>query len=268
MPLTAKQILDAVRAQPGLDRTRGRLAALKRFSAGAASDFYEQRLLDQLGDVPTPRRDTPYDNPIAVAGMAPPSNQPPRTLSGSDVAWLQRLPSDPAAVSYTDARTVSRLAQQVQPGSGDARLVASVLAPLRRLHDGRAAQVEVRNLERHRSPAPPTGPHGADALLAAAIRRETPDLSEDEALARAHTALRDAIAERDAAHAGAVEAAKARVAAAEKPWNAGDVLKSLHYRALATAAARSGDHDAAAALGDEKATMAGLYEATFGGDAA
>lgn len=267
MSLTAKQIVEAVKAQPGLDRTHGQLAALRRFHAAAASDFYDRALLDQLADVPVPRKDRPYDNPIVGSVLGPPPGQA-KSLTASDVAWLQRLPADPAQVSYKDARSVSRLAAQVQSGTGDARLIASVLEPLRRLHDGRAAAVEVRNLARYTSPAPPSGPHGAAALLAAAIRGEAPDLNEDEALVRAHEALRAAVEERDAAHADAIEAAKEKVTAAEKPWNAADVARSSHYRALATAAARSGDHDAAAALGEEKAAMRELHEATFGGDAA
>jgi hypothetical protein len=81
---------------------------------------------------------TPYAHP----GRGPASRPagPPRSLTAGDLAWLDRLPRDPAQVSDDDATAVARLAREVAPGTSDDRIVQAAWNPVRQLHDARARE--------------------------------------------------------------------------------------------------------------------------------
>ena len=139
MPLTSKTILElaTVRSGSGL---RGRLEWVRRQLDQAARDRKPvpasyRALVDALLKVaePAAARHTPYRHP----GRGPASRPagPPRPLSAGDLAWLDRLPTDPAQVSDSDAQALARLSRQVQPGSADQRLVDAVWQPVRARHD-------------------------------------------------------------------------------------------------------------------------------------
>lgn len=70
---------------------------------------------------------------------ANPAPDMPAQLSAADLAWLQRLPTDPAAISYEDARVLAGMAETLPPGSADKRLLDSIWAPVRQLHDAAQA---------------------------------------------------------------------------------------------------------------------------------
>jgi len=266
MTMTSRQILDALEQQPGTEATKGYLAARRRFDTDSPGSAYgnvaERAFLDQLANVDPPRRDPGYDSPVKAA--VAPAGQEPQALTAAGIEWIKQLPPDPADVSYEDAKALAALAANVT--GQDALYARSVLAPIRRLHDGRAAEVEVRNLQRR--PTPPAPP-GTDRLLAAAIRREEPALTEDEAAQRAVRSIADAVDRRDASHAEQIDTARAKVAAASRPWNAADAFDiGQPYRAAAEVAARTGSRPAKAAIAEHDAAIAELSRAAFGDDTA
>lgn len=117
------------------------------------------------------------------------------TLSPSDLEWLRRLPSDPAAVPVEDARTVLRLEAAVTDLS-DKRLLRSIGDPLRAFHARATELAQARAvIDAHQPPAGLPGhlasPFGEPhrRLLAAAVQEEHPDLTEHEARRRAEEML-------------------------------------------------------------------------------
>jgi len=68
----------------------------------------------------------PGDNP--APGM-------PAQLSAADLAWLTRLPADPASISLEDGQVLAGMAAALPSGSADRRLVDSIWLPLKALHD-------------------------------------------------------------------------------------------------------------------------------------
>ena len=119
----------------------------------------------------------------AVAGLSP-------QLTASDLAWIQRLPTEPDQIKYEDARTLAGMAQATPLGSSDRRLVDSIWRPLEQLHDVAEAKVELTNAT---AAAVPTPPAATATVLAAAIAREMPALTPDEANARARALLKEAV---------------------------------------------------------------------------
>ncbi len=70
----------------------------------------------------------------AHPGDKPVPNMPAQ-LSPSDLAWLTRLPADPASISLEDGQVLAGMAQALTPGSAERRLVDSIWLPLKALHD-------------------------------------------------------------------------------------------------------------------------------------
>jgi len=107
-----------------------------------------------------------------------------------------------------------RLEAQAEPRSGDERLVRSILAPVRALHDRCAAEAE---LARAKASVPITPPREVVPALTAAIGAEVPELAADEATVRANRILSEAEEQRDAPHERHVAAVEARLQAHETP---------------------------------------------------
>jgi len=124
------------------------------------------------------------------------------------------VPTDPAQVSYADATQLAGLSTSLAgtQHASDARLVESVYAPVRELHDGNAARVALTAAQR---PAPPV-PSSALQALTDAIATEVPTLQPAEALSRAGTQLREALDKRNAARDQKVLDARAAIARASE----------------------------------------------------
>jgi len=72
--------------------------------------------------------------PYAHPGDNPAPNMPAQ-LSAADLAWLQRLPSDPVSITFEDARVLAGMSAALPLGSADRRLVDSIWLPVKQLHD-------------------------------------------------------------------------------------------------------------------------------------
>lgn len=195
VPLTSKQILQALALPPG-DGSYGTLMAWRRsIDADRENwDHAEWTFLDELMQHRQPQTER-YAHPTTMprpSGRQPGGTGEPQPLEPGDLVWLQRLPSDPAKISDEDAAYIATLAREARPGSSDARLLKSILDPIRRHHDKRQAQVELRN---HDATKPRPTPRNARAVLAAAVLRETNDLDDDEAHTRARRMIDQVTAE-------------------------------------------------------------------------
>ena len=116
-------------------------------------------------------------------------NSKPKELGPADLAWLERLSRDPAAITDHDARELAGLAASVAHPSSDARLVLSILEPVRLLHDQRQARAELTAMQA--LPAV-TIPASAVRVVSDALAREHPALLPTEVTARATDLLRTA----------------------------------------------------------------------------
>lgn len=185
MALSSKQLVDLFATPSTHGAYEGMIAAL-RLSAGHSNA--EARLLDQLEAAVPPRPSlASYDDPTRFHPAELPEVAR-KALEPADLVWLQRVSSDPAQVSYEDAKTLARLAAETTLGSPDGRLVRSVYEPVRRLHATRAAEVAAQNLRNTRSPIIPSEP-GAVTVVADAILRERPQVTADEAQGTARDAV-------------------------------------------------------------------------------
>ncbi len=223
--LSSKKILDVVGAEPSA-ALAGKVAFLRRslktgMHGKSGPDSHHQFLADvaeqsAAAGPPGASYQHPADDPRVRA--VKPSEA---GLSGSDVAWLNRLPADPAKVSHGDAVQLAGLAAGSAglagglPGSqaaSDARLISSVWSPVREIHDANAARVALTAAQR---PAPPV-PSSALQALTDAIATEVPTLQPAEALNRAGTQLREALDKRNAAREQKVLDARAAIARASE----------------------------------------------------
>jgi len=218
--LTSKQITDVVGAEPsGL--MAGKVAYLRhslqtRMGGRTGPDSHHQFLGDvaeQCANVnPNPKAASyqhPADDPRVRAA------KPSDGLSASDLAWINRLPSDPAQVSHDDAIQLAGLAAGltgVQSNPSDARLISSVWSPVREIHDANAARAALAAAQT----SPPPVPSSAVRALADAIAAETPELTPTEALSRAGSQLRDSLDNRVGARQQKVLDARAAIARASE----------------------------------------------------
>ena len=218
--LSSKQIVDLVAADPNEPSVAGKVHYLRRSlksSMGVRTDPPSHyQLADDLASqhpAGTTTAEPPYRHPANdPKALAPGRGGTP--LSPSDVAWLNRLPSDPAQVSHGDATQLAGLSTSLAGTKhvSDARLVESVYAPVRELHDGAAAQAALTAAQR---PAPPV-PSSALQALTDAIATEVPTLQPAEALSRAGAALRDAMDKRATVRQQKVLDARAAIARASE----------------------------------------------------
>ncbi len=197
--LTSKQITDAIAQDPNHPSAAGKVAYLRRSlksSMGVRTDpASHYQFADDLAAQHNPG--APGAEPYRHPANDPAAHAPGRggaPLTPSDVAWLSRVPSDAAQVSHGDAVALAGLSTSLAgtQHASDARLVESVYAPVRELHDGNAARVALTAAQR---PAPPV-PSSALQALTDAIATEVPTLQPTEALSRAGAALRDAMDKR------------------------------------------------------------------------
>jgi len=216
--LSSKQILDLVSQNPS-HALKGKIAYHQRAQRTSMNAFNgpdsHKRLLDDLAaqceTLPPPTVTTyahPADDPRAR------SVKPVDGLTPADLAWINRLPNDPAQVPFTDAVSLAGLASGVSAFKhpSDARLVESVWQPVKEIHDANAARVA---LDQAQTPVPNV-PSSALSALTDAIAAEVPQLDSTEAVARAGAQLRDTLDKRTAARDSKVADAKAAIAQASE----------------------------------------------------
>jgi hypothetical protein len=152
----------------------------------------QNALIAAVQAVPTERAPK-YVHPAATASAArawlkrdPATGQtvPRPPLTAAELAWLQRLPSDPSQVTFDDAQRLLQMMFEVSDPA-DVPLVRSIATPVRDYHDRQQARVDLEAAQRPRPQVP------AEALpaLADAIAAEHPELLPTEAVGRASTLL-------------------------------------------------------------------------------
>lgn len=156
----------------------------------------------------------------------------PGPLTGTDLAWLDRLPRDPGQVRFDDARELATLRTRVNGYPHDARLVDAIWQPVKLLHDRNAAQAAYTQATRP-LPQVPASTHAA--LLDAVAGESGQQLTERDAFTRATEVLQTALDRRKADHDAKVESARAAVAAAEKAIS--DYAATTHADPTQTGAA-------------------------------
>ncbi len=227
--LTANDILTAVRRTDGGRMSAAyladRSAPATTFGRGVTESLpaQQQQWLNDMSQVRTNGAAPRYDHPGAR-----PVRREPGPLTPAELVWIQRLPADPAQVSYEDARVLVGLVASVgkvaTPGAdqfegaqpahndpkaaGDSRLVESIYAPIRELHDRAVANIRLE-VAQQPLPAIPASTTGA---LAEAYMAEIPGLRQHEAWARAEEAVADARADREATRQKAIDAARKDIA--------------------------------------------------------
>ena len=110
-------------------------------------------------------------------------------LAASDIAWLNRLPSDPAAVSVEDAATVRKMLTALRAGhssQSDQRLVMTYWEPIKQHHDKLRAE---HNLDLASRPLPDPYAHGSIAAVAEAMEAEEPGLDPEYTGIKARKAI-------------------------------------------------------------------------------
>ena len=102
-----------------------------------------------------------------------PSSTPRRSLSPADLAWIERLPAEPADVPAADVATLAEMLQLADSAS-DRRLLERVFGPIKAHHDRAEAQAELD--ARQATPALAHRNRGMEQLareaLAARLREE------------------------------------------------------------------------------------------------
>ena len=221
--LSSSRILDLVRKHPQRG-IAGQVAVLRRNQsngtggrmgmATSLTSAQDKLLKDLSADGPPPRGPQPYQHPGAGAvDRTYPGDRTARTtpLTATELAWLNRLPTDPAQVSFADAKALAELKSSMGGGpelASDRRLLDSIWAPIQEHHDLAAADVDIANAT-NRPQLPPV-PSSALPALADAVGNENDQLSSDEVITRANLLLRDAVSRRQADADGVLQVAHSR----------------------------------------------------------
>lgn len=164
-----------------------------RFKAAGGTYMPRTRdFVERFAQVPDPNSAKKPSHPADFQTVGRRRTEGP--LSAAEMAWLQRLPSDPTQVPFEDAAEVANLVAKVSrmKDPAGARLLTSVWQPIADYHDRRVAQ---DRLARARQPLP-TIPSGALDALIEAVKIEDPTLPDDVIVSRANTLLRTTLDKR------------------------------------------------------------------------
>lgn len=185
MALTVKDIENLLTAAPGSARGGALFHKVHRDRYARLTPAQRQ-FIDEMVEHRAAKPAQVPEHPELAARRQP---REQRDLDAAELVWLQRLPHDPSAVSFEDAMHLASLATAVKAADSptSARLIQSVWAPVKALHDERVARAEV---ERART-AKPHVPATTAQALSDAISAEHPDLSPE-----AYRVESDAVAER------------------------------------------------------------------------
>jgi hypothetical protein len=219
--LSSHEILKlAFSAGPG---ARGHVEAMRRKARGSFAPHGGRtelstelrRLFSEVSENRGSARES-YRHPATAASGSARERTGGAGLGASEIAWLQRIPTDPNQVSFADATELAKLSSTIDRMKypADGRLIDQAWKPVKEFHDRNAAQVALRNAERPL----PSVPSSALGALAAAILAENDQLRPEEALTRADDALVEAhstrVQQRDLA-IGTAQAELMKVDAAE-----------------------------------------------------
>jgi hypothetical protein len=203
MPTNTERLIDLL-TSPVTQKTKGVAAAMRRFNS-TLTGRQEAYLKDLEAREPEPRPQQ-YRHPGHHAHADPNGLD---ALSAADLAWLERLPSDPAEVRYDDALRLAELSFTLKARTPDQRLVDSIWEPVKAAHDRRAAEADLAAAQQ---PLPAVDPE-AIAIVADSIQIETPQLTQTEARTRASRLLAEHQNRRAADREAAIAAAMNRLAA-------------------------------------------------------
>jgi len=199
--LTSRQLVDFICGPQSKPKLRG---AARHLPLGDERSFVEQ-LAAAVGSTGP---DAQHGHPAESAPLISRGGQHgPLTLQPVDVAWLQRLPTDPRQIDDADAAQLASLARATAPRTGDRRLVDSIWLPVKALHDVKVAEANLANAKRPLADLPAT----ALAVMTEAVRREVSGLTEDEVVARAARLLREALDKRVTEHDRRIQKAEAQL---------------------------------------------------------
>jgi len=151
----------------------------------------QREYLGQLLEEPRETASGSYDHPRD--GVSHHVDRTKTELFPSDIAWLDRLPKDPAKVSVEDARTLRSLLDSLKLGrasESDRRLVLMQWNPIKALHDRAEAE---HNLQLASQPLPSVT-SAAVSAIAEALLNEDPSLDEEIAGIHARRMLDNALA--------------------------------------------------------------------------
>lgn len=209
MPLTTQEILKLL---DGKQMTKGRAGAMLRRSTQAGNYLTadQRAFLESVYEKPYRKADVSQSHPQDEATRAQYRRDKDEDLTAVELAWLQRLPLDPAKISYDDATQLAALAASVKvtktPAS--ARLVQSVWQPVKQLHDERIAKARVDHV-RSGLDALPASTVGA---IAEALTEQHPGVSKNALMHDARDIVSDFEAQRARDHQRAVERADQQLA--------------------------------------------------------
>ena len=203
MAMSSMKILELLQAPAtGMSRGRAFHARSEAKRPGTGATAAQRRFTEALTDLPR-RTSEAYAHPATSAIGA--RHETP-ALTPADLMWLDRLPRDPAQVSFNDARRLASMEAGLRDGrapASDRRLLASIWEPVRSVHDRKAAEVALRNAQQ---PLPQV-PSGALDALVDAISAELPELHDDEVVLRASRMLHEALDNRSRSREVAIDAA-------------------------------------------------------------
>lgn len=204
-------------AVPPTPTLAGKVAFVAR---GLRNDRHSSRPVPQshvqfAADLAKTLTDTPQAAKYVHPGEDPAvgAARPVTGLSPADLAWLDRLPRDPAEMTYDDAVAVAAMHASLSSmtSPSDKRLVESVYRPVAELHDAAQAGTVLAQAS---APLPPV-PSSALPALTDAVAAEAPALTPEESVARASRLLGDALAARQAARDAKLAQAEAVVSQAQ-----------------------------------------------------
>jgi hypothetical protein len=208
--LTVDELLSLVALDPAAPGAKGKIEGMRRRAHSHQS--VARSVLDEIREVPrrapAPQYQSPLNKPLPLL-YDPDGGQKVVPFTASDVAWLQRLPADPAAIRDSEIEQLMHLVATAEPKSGDARLVGSIFKPVQQLHARRRAEAQLAGV---RALPVVEVPRRLKEALAQTIQLETPDLHEDEVGFRSSRLLAEAIAVRDKNRSQLVESAEKTLA--------------------------------------------------------
>jgi hypothetical protein len=207
MTLTTSELLSLL---DGKQMTAGRAIGIIRRDEHRPSLPPAQRAFVKSVRESSRRRPGPTPtHPENSATSSRTRRDPNAELSPIELAWLERLPSDPAQVRFEDAVELAALASSVSAmrAPQSARLVNSVWLPIKAHHDRRVAEAR---LAQAREPLPSL-PSETKAALAEALAAQNPGLSELARAAEVSEILRTFEEGRAAARETSLRQAEARI---------------------------------------------------------
>ncbi|GAB6983525.1 hypothetical protein [Nocardioides pyridinolyticus] len=206
MKLTSKDIVGLL--EGGLANGQAMFHLSKRRQPGDLLSTRQRAFLEEVTRTGRKSGQVP-EHPESGAAREQYRRDSDAELSAVELAWLDRLPRDPAQVRFEDAQRLAALAASISPMKApqSARLIESAWAPVKALHDRRVAEAELKQAQR---PLPRLPDGLVDALLDALIE-EHPGVSREALRVQARELATDVQVRREDAYANALNRARRHV---------------------------------------------------------